>query len=171
MKRIGVFIAVLLCLSLLFTACTDAQDNVGVTNKTNPSGRVVINIPDPTEAPTEAPAETQEPTERPTLRPTTAPTEAPTSTPEPTLKPTQVPTSEPTLEPTPKPTPAPTPEPTPEPTVKAPEPKTATVYITKTGEKYHLDGCQYLKKSQIRIDLSDAKAQGYTPCSRCDPPQ
>ncbi|WP_257667052.1 hypothetical protein [Parapedobacter tibetensis] len=30
------------------------------------------------------------------------------------------------------------------------EQKDATVYITKTGEKYHKAGCQYLKKSQIK---------------------
>lgn len=45
-----------------------------------------------------------------------------------------------------------------------------TVYITNTGEKYHSDGCQYLSKSKIPISLSDAKARGYTPCSRCGPP-
>lgn len=45
------------------------------------------------------------------------------------------------------------------------------VYITNTGEKYHSAGCQYLSKSKIPISLSDAKAEGYTPCSRCHPPQ
>lgn len=43
------------------------------------------------------------------------------------------------------------------------------VYITKTGEKYHTAGCSYLKKSKIPIELSDAKNNGYTPCSRCNP--
>lgn len=42
-----------------------------------------------------------------------------------------------------------------------------TVYITNTGTKYHRAGCQYLRQSQIAISLSDAKAQGYTACSRC----
>lgn len=45
-----------------------------------------------------------------------------------------------------------------------------TVYITETGSKYHRAGCSYLKKSCISISLSNAKAQGYTPCSRCNPP-
>lgn len=45
-----------------------------------------------------------------------------------------------------------------------------TVYITATGSKYHRSGCSYLKKSSIPISLSSAKAQGYTPCSRCNPP-
>lgn len=44
-----------------------------------------------------------------------------------------------------------------------------TVYITKSGEKYHASGCQYLKKSKIPISEGDAIAQGYTPCSKCNP--
>lgn len=42
-----------------------------------------------------------------------------------------------------------------------------TVYITNTGSKYHKSGCQYLKESKIPISLSNAKARGYTPCSKC----
>jgi hypothetical protein len=45
-----------------------------------------------------------------------------------------------------------------------------TVYITKTGQKYHADGCQYLSQSKIPIKLSEAVAKGYTPCSKCNPP-
>lgn len=45
------------------------------------------------------------------------------------------------------------------------------VYVTKTGEKYHLDGCRSLSKSKISIKLSDAKSKGYTPCSICNPPK
>lgn len=41
------------------------------------------------------------------------------------------------------------------------------VYVTKTGEKYHKSSCSYLRQSKIQMNLSDAKAQGYTPCSRC----
>lgn len=44
--------------------------------------------------------------------------------------------------------------------------KSTTVYITKTGSKYHRSGCSYLK-SKIPISLSNAIAQGYTACSRC----
>lgn len=39
-----------------------------------------------------------------------------------------------------------------------------TVYVTKTGKKYHNDGCSSLKKSKIAISLSEAEAEGYTPC-------
>ena len=46
-----------------------------------------------------------------------------------------------------------------------------TVYITRTGEKYHRSGCRYLSQSKIAISLADAKARGKTPCSVCDPPQ
>jgi micrococcal nuclease len=45
-----------------------------------------------------------------------------------------------------------------------------TVYITKTGAKYHTGTCRYLSKSKIPISLSDAAARGYTPCSVCRPP-
>jgi len=44
------------------------------------------------------------------------------------------------------------------------------VYITKTGKKYHSEGCRYLSKSKIPISLKDAIKQGYTPCSVCNPP-
>ena len=44
-----------------------------------------------------------------------------------------------------------------------------TVYITDTGEKYHSGGCSYLRTSKHATSRSDAEAQGYTPCSRCDP--
>lgn len=46
-----------------------------------------------------------------------------------------------------------------------------TVHITKTGEKYHHSGCSSLSKSDIPITLEEAKAQGYSPCKRCNPPQ
>ena len=45
-----------------------------------------------------------------------------------------------------------------------------TVYITRTGSKFHRDGCSYLK-SRIESTVSEAKAMGLTPCSRCQPPQ
>lgn len=48
-------------------------------------------------------------------------------------------------------------------------PPESMVYITKTGKKYHRSSCSYLKSSKIPIDLSSAKKEGYTPCSRCNP--
>lgn len=45
-----------------------------------------------------------------------------------------------------------------------------TVYVTRTGAKYHRAGCRYLSKSCIPISLKDAK-QRYSPCSVCNPPQ
>jgi hypothetical protein len=41
------------------------------------------------------------------------------------------------------------------------------VYVTRTGTKYHKDGCQYLSHSKIEMELNDAIAQGYTKCSKC----
>jgi hypothetical protein len=49
-------------------------------------------------------------------------------------------------------------------------PGQVTVYITRTGEKYHRAGCRYLSKSMIPMALETAKARGYTPCSVCKPP-
>ena len=45
-----------------------------------------------------------------------------------------------------------------------------TVYITRTGAKYHRAGCSSLSRSSIPIKLRDAVARGYGPCSRCRPP-
>jgi hypothetical protein len=51
------------------------------------------------------------------------------------------------------------------------DPARITVYITRTGEKYHRDGCRYLSRSKIATTLKDAVANGYEPCSVCKPPQ
>jgi TonB family protein len=45
-----------------------------------------------------------------------------------------------------------------------------TVYTTKTGSKYHSDGCRHLRQSQYSISLQSAINSGYTPCSVCGPP-
>ena len=44
------------------------------------------------------------------------------------------------------------------------------VYVTRTGKKYHRDGCRHLNKSKIAISLVEAQ-QKYSPCRRCNPPQ
>ena len=54
-------------------------------------------------------------------------------------------------------------------TTQANQSNSRTVYITKTGEKYHRSGCKYLRKSCISTTLSSALAQGYTACSVCNP--
>ena len=46
-----------------------------------------------------------------------------------------------------------------------------TVYITKTGTKYHRENCSSLRSSRIPISLSEAKQRGYEPCKICKPPQ
>ncbi len=43
-----------------------------------------------------------------------------------------------------------------------------TVYVTKSGTKYHTGSCSYLKGGGIAISLSDAQ-KTYSPCSRCNP--
>lgn len=44
------------------------------------------------------------------------------------------------------------------------------VYVTDTGEKYHMEWCSYLISSHP-MRLSSAQRSGYTPCSRCNPPR
>lgn len=44
-----------------------------------------------------------------------------------------------------------------------------TVYITKTGECYHKEGCSTLKKSKISKSLAYASKK-YRPCQLCYPP-
>lgn len=46
-----------------------------------------------------------------------------------------------------------------------------TVYITKTGTKYHRDGCRFLSKSKIAVLLEEIDMEKYTPCSVCNPPE
>lgn len=42
-----------------------------------------------------------------------------------------------------------------------------TVYITRTGKRYHGPNCRYLRQSRIPIKLKDAIAEGYTACHVC----
>jgi hypothetical protein len=51
------------------------------------------------------------------------------------------------------------------------DPKALTVYVTRTGKKYHRDGCRYVAASKSAISLKDAKAKGYTACKVCRPPE
>ena len=63
----------------------------------------------------------------------------------------------------------------PPPTAERATPKksesTQTVYVTRTGKKYHAAGCPYLRSSGRPMDLKEALASGYTACSRCNPPK
>jgi hypothetical protein len=52
----------------------------------------------------------------------------------------------------------------------AQDPAKITVYITKSGEKYHRDGCRYLSRSKIATTLKEAISNGYGACSVCKPP-
>jgi len=58
---------------------------------------------------------------------------------------------------------------TPEKTLVVPGGEGQIVYITKTGKKYHKDGCSSLSSSKIPIKLEDAIMRGYGPCKRCFP--
>jgi len=47
--------------------------------------------------------------------------------------------------------------------------KSVGVFVTRTGKKYHRDGCRYLK-SRIPISLNEAVTRGFTGCLVCSPP-
>lgn len=44
------------------------------------------------------------------------------------------------------------------------------MFVTRTGIRYHLGSCRYLRKSKIPIEINEAKSKGYTPCKVCRPP-
>ncbi|MEP0848630.1 MAG: thermonuclease family protein [Phycisphaerae bacterium] len=44
------------------------------------------------------------------------------------------------------------------------------VYVTKTGTKYHREGCRHLAKSASAMKLSEAR-QKFQPCKVCKPPE
>ncbi len=44
------------------------------------------------------------------------------------------------------------------------------VYVTESGEKYHVATCRYAENAEA-VALNDAIDRGYTPCSVCNPPR
>lgn len=56
------------------------------------------------------------------------------------------------------------------PTPKAEPESDVTVFVTRTGSKYHRGSCSYLRKSRTPMKLSEARGR-YGPCSRCRPPR
>ena len=41
------------------------------------------------------------------------------------------------------------------------------VYVTRKGDRYHVDGCRYLARSRIPMSRRRAVAAGYSPCAVC----
>lgn len=54
-------------------------------------------------------------------------------------------------------------------TIEKAAPEEVTVYVTKSGSKYHLATCKHLSKSKISKTLEDAKKR-FSACSVCKPP-
>ena len=50
--------------------------------------------------------------------------------------------------------------------------KETKVYVTKTGKKYHLADCRYVKdkKDLTEYTVAEAKKKKYEPCEVCKPP-
>jgi hypothetical protein len=46
----------------------------------------------------------------------------------------------------------------------------AEVCVTRTGQKYHCDGCRHLSKSKILLSPEAARKR-YESCSVCNPPR
>ncbi len=44
-----------------------------------------------------------------------------------------------------------------------------TVYVTKSGKKYHKSNCRYVLGKKVSIIKQDAINQGYTACKHCKP--
>ncbi|MBW6514122.1 MAG: hypothetical protein K0B87_05140 [Candidatus Syntrophosphaera sp.] len=44
-----------------------------------------------------------------------------------------------------------------------------TVYVTKSGKKYHTADCRYVLGKSISINRLEAVEEGYEPCKRCKP--
>lgn len=43
------------------------------------------------------------------------------------------------------------------------------VYVTRTGDKYHRDGCRHLAKSKIKTTRGEAEKTGKQACKVCRP--
>lgn len=50
-------------------------------------------------------------------------------------------------------------------------PAEITVYITKSGRKYHTADCSYVSSGKTVIILKEADARRLTPCTVCNPPE
>lgn len=46
-----------------------------------------------------------------------------------------------------------------------------TVYVTRTGKKYHRESCPSFRKNTVLTEMTreEAEANGYEPCNRCNP--
>ncbi|SHI89207.1 hypothetical protein SAMN02745163_00951 [Clostridium cavendishii DSM 21758] len=49
--------------------------------------------------------------------------------------------------------------------------KSVIVYTSKKDDKYHNDGCKYLKNNKMEITLKSAKKGKLKPCNKCRPPR
>jgi len=160
-KIAGIFLILLLAVS----GCSNnAQPTTATPAKVEETKQTAPQEPQTT-TPTKDTTTSSSDSTQPSSTSTPAPSPAPSTTPVVTSAPAPAPTLT-------TPTPAPsTPSVVTPPPAPIQTPQAVTVYITNKGKKYHRDGCRYLSESRIPIRLSDAKNQGYGPCSVCNPPQ
>jgi micrococcal nuclease len=53
------------------------------------------------------------------------------------------------------------------PPIAATQPEEPMVFVAPGDKMYHKEGCEYLGKKKRIMPLSQARAEGYLPCSRC----
>jgi hypothetical protein len=63
--------------------------------------------------------------------------------------------------------PAPFPAPSRAETVAQTEPQECIVYVTQSGNRYHVDDCRLVRYSKIPMSKAGAEARGYVPCRVC----
>jgi hypothetical protein len=51
-----------------------------------------------------------------------------------------------------------------------PATNSTVVYVTRSGKKYHAEGCRHLTASKVEMSLADAK-QRFEACKVCRPPE
>jgi len=86
-----------------------------------------------------------------------------------TVDPSTTKTAQPAATTSPQPTTtAKTVSPTPTPVTSS---QNITVYVGKTGTKYHYQDCRTLKDAKIPMSINEAKSKGRTACGVCKPPQ
>ena len=47
------------------------------------------------------------------------------------------------------------------------EQQECVVFVTQSGNRYHVDDCRFLRYSKIPMSKAGAEARGYTPCRVC----
>jgi hypothetical protein len=50
-------------------------------------------------------------------------------------------------------------------------PRPVMVHVTRSGSRYHREGCRYVRGGAVPTPLDEARGSRYRPCSICRPPR